>query len=248
MTISESINEYLKKYNLDKTFTVERLKKIGVLLAIKVVFKPMTKFVIKKLDLLEDKVVEEFESLPVAEQVKGVFTGTYNLLTSDKRVQTFIGVYALAAITTYYVVYEPEKLDRLLGKDNYFAKKNNKKYAELTEEEKKMIEVIGLDMSKDLMNSEDMHKELNDEYNKLMKKLEDDVNSTAKDIVKDASNKASEAYNNMEDKISDVESVISDTLEDIGDKLRDAREDLADKIDDVRDGISDVVDDVKKQF
>ena len=68
MTISDYVYGHLKNYGLDKYVTQDKLKKIGLILTVKFGAKPVIKFIIKKLDLLEDRIVDEFESLPFHEQ------------------------------------------------------------------------------------------------------------------------------------------------------------------------------------
>lgn len=59
-----------QKYKIDKIITKDRIKKLGLILAVKFGYKPLFKFLIKKLNSLEDKLVEEFENLPIMDQIK----------------------------------------------------------------------------------------------------------------------------------------------------------------------------------
>ena len=59
-----------QKYKIDEIITKDRIKKLGLILAVKFGYKPLFKFLIKKLNSLEDKLVEEFENLPIMDQIK----------------------------------------------------------------------------------------------------------------------------------------------------------------------------------
>lgn len=101
MTISDYLYEKAQQYHLDKYITQEKIKKLGVILAVKFGAKPLIKPLVKKLNLVEDRIVEEFEMLPINEQVHALLTAVYN----NKRV-VFLGLFLTTGVgcaASYYI-------------------------------------------------------------------------------------------------------------------------------------------------